>query len=218
MKALIKPLILGPLGVLPQPQHPQYPRSGLNLGWRLGWLKGMAWRPYWKLMHALGRGPRVVIGKRFSLGGKLTFSGAGTVVFGDDVIVGAHTTPFTGGPQSVIKVGHRTFLNGTRFGCSKSIEIGNDCILADARLMDTDFHAVHKRRNEFGMPPEEKPIRIGNNVWVSAGSAVLKGVEIGDNSLVAFGAVVVKSLAADRIYGGNPAKDLGPVPEGPASS
>ena len=31
------------------------------------------------------------------------------------------------------------------------IEIGADCILADVRIMDTDFHAVHKRRNERGM-------------------------------------------------------------------
>ena len=160
-------------------------------------------------------GPKIIIGKRFCLSGRMSFSGPGTLVIGDDVIVNGHCTPFTHAESAVLRIGDRTFLNGTRFGCAHSIEVGADCILADVRIMDTDFHAVHKRRNEFGMGPEVKPVRIGRNVWISAGSAVLKGVEIGDNSVVAFGSVVVKSIPADRIFGGNPAKDIGVVSEGP---
>jgi acetyltransferase-like isoleucine patch superfamily enzyme len=214
MKAILKTLIALPLSFLPQPQHPQYPREGLNLGWRLGWLRGWIKRPLWKLMELRG-GPRVIVGKRFCLYGNMSFSGPGTLVIGNDVIVNGQCTPFTHASGAVIRIGDRTFLNGTRFGCAQSIEIGADCIMADARLMDTDFHAVHKRRNEAGMGPDVKPVLIGRNVWIAAGSAVLKGVEIGDNSVVAFGSVVVKSLAADRIFGGNPAKEIGPVPEGP---
>ena len=109
-----------------------------------------------------------MIGARFSLQGRLSFSGPGTVVFGDDVIADAHSTPFTHGREAVIRIGSRTFVNGTRFGCSRRIEIGSDCILADARIDGhQDFHAV--RTGAATCPawrPQEASVRIGDNVWV----------------------------------------------------
>jgi acetyltransferase-like isoleucine patch superfamily enzyme len=217
MKRALKSIVAALLSVLPAPQHPALAGPGLHLGWRRGWLRGWLRRPYWAWRHYRG-GPRVVIGKRFSLQGDVHFGGVGTIVVEDDVIfgLGQKATPFVHAPGAVIRIGARTFVNGTRFGCEKEITIGPDCILADARIMDTDFHAVHKRRNERGMAPGVAPVRIGRNVWISAAAAVLKGVEIGDNAVVAFGAVVTKSLPGDRIYGGNPARELAPVPEGPA--
>jgi acetyltransferase-like isoleucine patch superfamily enzyme len=140
------------------------------------------------------------------------------VIFGDDVIVAAVTTPFTHSSKAVIKIGSRSFVNGARFGCAQEITVGEDCILADVRIMDTDFHAVHNRRNQAGMEPEVRPVRIGDNVWISAGSAVLKGVEIGRDSVVAFGSVVVKSLPSGKICGGNPAKEISNVPDGPSGT
>jgi maltose O-acetyltransferase len=104
-------------------------------------------------------------------------------------------------------------LNGTRLGCISRIEIGDDCILADARIIDTDFHSVGRLRNTEGAaPPASAPIRISKNVWISANAAVLKGVEIGENSVIGFGSVVVSAVPADRIFAGNPAKDAGAVP------
>lgn len=203
------------LNLLPAPRHPSLAGPGAHLRWRMGWIKAWLYRPYWRLRAQLG-GTRLVIGARFSLQGVLRLSGPGTVIFGDDVIVDAICTPFTHARAAVIRVGSRTFVNGTRMGCSRSIQIGSDCILADARIMDTDFHAVHRARNLVGMAPQESPVRIGNNVWIAAGAAVLKGVEIGDDCVVAFGSVVVQSVPAGRIVGGNPARDLAAVPEAPA--
>lgn len=218
MKRVVKAVLGAMLSPLPLPQHPQLAGPGLHLGWRFGWVRGWLYRPLWAYRRLVWGGPRVIIGKRFSLIGSLAFGGGGgTIIFGDDVIVGAACTPFTHSPDAVIRIGARTFLNGTRFGCAKSIEIGEECILADARLMDTDFHAVHKKRNLPAMGPEVSPIKVGRNVWIAAGSAVLKGVEIGDGSVVAFGSIVVKSVPAGRIVGGNPAKDLAAVPEGPVA-
>lgn len=214
MKKFVKLILHAILSPLPVPRHPQYSQDGLNLGWRYGWIRGILARPAWKLSELRG-GPRVRVGRRFCLYGNIRFSGPGSLILGDDVIVGGDCTPFTHGSDAVLKIGSRTFLNGTRFGCSKSIEVGDDCILADARIMDTDFHAVHKQRNLAQMSPDTAPVKIGNNVWVAAGAAILKGVEIGDNSVVAFGSVVAKSIPSDKIFGGNPAKELGTVPEGP---
>ncbi len=201
------------LAVFPTPKHPTYDFVGPHLRWRKGWLKGWVLRPYWGLKHALGLGPSLTFGKRFSLLGTLRFSGNGRVIFGDDVIVDAICTPFTHRSNAVIQIGSRCFLNGTRFGCSSSIAVGNDCILADARIMDTDFHALHKNRNLQGAIAAEKPIFIGNNVWVSAGVAILKGVTIGDDSVIGYGAVLTKNVPHGRIFGGNPAQDIAPIPE-----
>lgn len=215
MKRLLRSVISGLLDwFLPKPQHPTLAYPGLHLRWRMGWIRGWMKRPFWKFSELRG-GTRVKIGKRFSLQGSLIFNGPGTVIFGDDVVVDAATTPYTHSSAAVIRIGSKTFVNGARFGCSKSIEIGDESILADCRLMDTDFHAVHKRRNEVGMGPDEAPIRIGKNVWVAAGAAVLKGVTIGDDSVIGFGAVVVKSVGAGKIAAGNPAKEITEIPSGP---
>lgn len=212
MRRMIKQSVLSLLSFLPTPGHPSLVGPGAHLRWRAGWLRGWAYRPYWRLRAAMG-GTRLVIGARFSLQGRLRVSGPGTVIFGDDVIVDALCTPFTHSRQAVIRIGSRSFVNGTRLGCSQLIQIGSDCILADARIMDTDFHAVHRARNLPGMTPLEAPVRIGNNVWIAAGAAVLKGVEIGDDCVIAFGSVVTHSVSAGRIAGGNPARDLAAVPE-----
>jgi acetyltransferase-like isoleucine patch superfamily enzyme len=211
-KLATKALLEAVLSVLPAPQSPVLARPGLHLRWRIGWLKGWSVRPIWRLHELLG-GPRIRVGLRFSLQGRLIASGPGTVVLGDDVVVADKTTPFTHSREARIEIGSRSFVNGTRFGCSREITIGEDAILADARLMDTDFHPLQARRCEDPtLPVGVSPIRIGRNVWIGAGSAVLKGVSIGDNSVIAFGSVVTKDVGADTIAAGNPARPVGSVP------
>jgi acetyltransferase-like isoleucine patch superfamily enzyme len=50
------------------------------------------------------------------------------------------------------------------------------------------------------------PISVGNKVWIGAGVIVLPGVTIGDNAIIAAGAVVTTDVPADTIVGGVPAK------------
>jgi acetyltransferase-like isoleucine patch superfamily enzyme len=50
------------------------------------------------------------------------------------------------------------------------------------------------------------PIHIKNNAWIGAGATILPGVTIGENSIVAAGAVVNKDVPANTIVGGVPAK------------
>ena len=181
--------------------------------WRRGWVKGWALRPLWKMRGLLG-GSRVQVGRRFSLQGKLTFRGPGAVVFGDDVVVAAHTTPYTHSPDALIKIGDRAFLNGTRFGCTREIRIGADALVADARITDSDYHHVSRRRStDRSLKPAVEPVVIRDNVWVGGGAVILTGVTVGRDSVIAFAAVVTKDVAPGRIVGGNPARDLGPVPD-----
>ena len=57
-------------------------------------------------------------------------------------------------------------------------------------------------------PAVRKPINIGNNVWTGMNSLILKGVSIGENSIIAAHSVVTKDVPDNVIVGGNPAKIL----------
>ncbi len=212
MKQLLKAILSVVLAIFPAPQHPQCLGAGLHLHWRLGWLQAR-----WVLLHYRVRcifgGTTLIVGKRFSVQGGLRLRGGGRVIFGDDVIIGTPTDIFTHGHSATVIIGHRSFVNGARLSVVERIEIGDDAIIADARLMDTDFHSLSKRRQHKDAPVSVAPIHIKNNVWIAAGSAVLKGVTIGENSVIAFGSVVVKDIPANVIAGGNPCREIGAVPE-----
>jgi acetyltransferase-like isoleucine patch superfamily enzyme len=156
-------------------------------------------------------GRRVIIGRRFRVLGKLDIRGPGTVIFGDDCFVSSTylqpTTPWTHAPDAVIRFGNGVGLAGTRLGCQGLIEVGNNCGLSDARILDSDFHNARDtsgdRQNSAAVT---QPVVIGNNVWLGAGSMILKGVTIGDNSVVGAGAVVATHVPSNVIVFGNPAK------------
>jgi len=98
-------------------------------------------------------------------------------------------------------------------GVREKVEIGDDVILADVRIMDTDFHSLSKGRRWKTAPVGVMPVYIENNVWVAAGSAILKGVRVGENSVVGFGSVVVKDIPRNSLAAGNPCKPVGTIPD-----
>jgi acetyltransferase-like isoleucine patch superfamily enzyme len=172
-------------------------------------------RPIWALRAACG-GSRVTVGVRFSLMGDFECRGPGQVIVGDDVIVGGWTTPYTHNAKATIRIGHRCFVNGTRFGCSELIELGDDGIFADTRITDSDYHLTHAARRAPGQSAPVKPVFVDKNVWICAASAVLKGSRIGRDAVIGYGAVVTgQELPAGRLYVGNPARDIGPIPATP---
>ena len=59
------------------------------------------------------------------------------------------------------------------------------------------------------------PVKIGKRVWIGAHATVLAGVVIGDNAIVAAGAVVTKDVLANAVVAGVPAKIIKTVKENP---
>jgi acetyltransferase-like isoleucine patch superfamily enzyme len=185
-------------------------RALANPGAAVRTAKGLARGEYYRLKFRL-RGQRVEIGEQFFVHGRLEIHGPGTVIFGDrcNVVSSrlAPTTIFTHAPDAVVRFGDQVQLTGTRFGCEQRIEVGDMSGLSDARLMDTDFHALEvydqPRYNTRGT---SKPIVLARNVWIGAGAMVLKGVKIGENSVVAAGAVVAQNVPANTVVFGNPAR------------
>lgn len=107
--------------------------------------------------------------------------------------------------EGVITIGDYVMISpGTRISASDAIHIGDSCMFATGvYITDSDWHGIYDRINR---DPEPRPITLGNNVWVGDHATILKGVTIGDNSIVGAGAVVTKPVPANVVVAGNPAK------------
>jgi acetyltransferase-like isoleucine patch superfamily enzyme len=127
---------------------------------------------------------------------------------------------FAIGENGFCRVGDFTLLVGALLLADELIEIGSHCLISwNVGIADTDFHpieAAQRRLDAEALAPFYKdrpprpsirtaPVRIADNVWIGMGAVVLKGVEIGENSIVAAGAIVTKSVPPNVVVAGNPA-------------
>ncbi len=104
-----------------------------------------------------------------------------------------------------IEIGDCVLMSpGTRISASDEIIIGDGVMMANSTYVtDSDWHTIYDRtcRDE-----KAYPVKIGDNVWLGDHSTVLKGVTIGENSVVAARAVVTKDVPANVVVAGNPAR------------
>lgn len=102
-----------------------------------------------------------------------------------------------------IEIGSNCGFSGTVVGCATRIVFGDNVRCGSNTLItDTDWHADDLRTGP------DASVVIGKNVWLGLNVTVLKGVTIGENTFVATGSVVTRSLPSDVIAGGIPAKVL----------
>lgn len=100
-----------------------------------------------------------------------------------------------------IEIGDECGFSGTVIGCAKYIKIGNNVRCgANTLITDSDWHSDDPRVGE------NKPVVIDDNVWLGYGVKVLKGVHIGENSLIGAGSIVTKDVPANVVAAGNPCK------------
>ena len=86
--------------------------------------------------------------------------------------------------------------------CAKKVVIGrNSHIAREAVIRDYDGHYIEDVSYRTA-----KPVIIGDNVWIGYRAMILKGVTIGNNSIVAANSVVTKDVPPNCIVAGNPAK------------
>lgn len=108
-------------------------------------------------------------------------------------IITTHTS------EASLMIGKHVGMTSTTINCWSSIAIGDDVrIGANCIIMDGDFHHDDTRVS----PP--RPIVIEDNVWLGAGTTILKGVRIGRNSIIGMNSTVTKDIPANCIAAGNP--------------
>lgn len=186
--------------ILREPSHALVVFLALSKGW---------WYKIWFRV----RGLRFTAGRNFRVFGTLILSGPGEVILGDNVSLMGRVTPWTHSREAKIVIGGGTKMDGVRLGCAQSISIGRDCIIAECRITDTDFHSTHvDRRTNPAAPVRTAPVIIEDNVWISVEVGLLPGAWIGRNSAVGYGSVCVRRYPENSILFGNPAKVVAPVP------
>jgi len=112
--------------------------------------------------------------------------------------------------KAEIKIGENTTIGFHNFlFASKSIIIGDDCLIAPFVYIVDSNHQI-KRKNKINKQSNiTSPIKIGNDVWIASNVTILKGVTIGDGAVIAANSVVNKDVPPYKIFGGSPAKELG---------
>lgn len=102
------------------------------------------------------------------------------------------------------KIGKGVFIN---FNCTMldlgGITIEDGVLIAPNVSLLTEGHPLDPEERHFLIP---KPIRIKKNAWIGAGATILQGLTVGENAVVAAGAVVSKDVSDNTVVGGIPAK------------
>jgi len=104
--------------------------------------------------------------------------------------------------EAKIIIGDNVGISGGSICAENSIIIGSNTLIgSNCDIIDTDFHPIkYQRRLSNPNSGASKPIRIGKNVFIGTRSIILKGVSIGDNSVIAAGSVVSKNVPSNSIY------------------
>jgi acetyltransferase-like isoleucine patch superfamily enzyme len=113
-----------------------------------------------------------------------------------------------------IRVGRRVFINQ----CCTLYDMGGVTI-ADLVMIGPNVNLITAGH---ALPPsqrraylEAKPIVIERNVWIATGATIIGGVTVGENSVVAAGAVVTKNVPPNSLVAGVPAKVIRSLEESP---
>lgn len=179
----------------------------------LAYLRGIYYRVKFRLLLK-----KIKIGPHFRVYGRLIITGPGSVTFGKDCFILSQMTKTvcitTQLPGSEVIIGNHVGFNGTSIVCFDEVKIDDFSNIADAYITDSSAHPLSPDRRLYTASdiPAEK-VHIGKNVWISTHVVILKGVHIGENSVVAAFSLVRKSLPADTLAGGIPAKPIKELPD-----
>jgi len=174
---------------------PKYARLAVRYAWRR-LLTPAGWRWQTDGLLFFGRKLQIQIGRR------------GTVRFGRFVWVGDGTKIRC--HEGEVVIGAKSVLGQEcTISAYQQVEVGRECIVGD-RVMIIDF--------DHGVVEVERPIRlqgiykrdvkVGHNCWIGYGACILRGVTVGDNSVIGTSSVVTKDLPANSVSAGIPARVL----------
>jgi acetyltransferase-like isoleucine patch superfamily enzyme len=112
--------------------------------------------------------------------------------------------------EGEVSIGAKTVIGQEcTISAFQHVSIGRECILAD-RVMLIDFdHGVTEVDRPIRLQGiYKRDVRVGHNVWIGYGACVLRGVSIGENSIVGTSSVLTKPVPANAVVAGAPARTI----------
>lgn len=165
----------------------------------------------------------VSIGKDFRIRGKISIKNPGSIIIGDNFLANSGLKYNNIGPDRVLRfitqgkgkitIEDNVGITNSIFYSSSSITISSGVFIgAGCKVWDTDFHSLDPKirgtKDDHGINVKSSPIFIAEKAFIGGNVSILKGVQIGRNSIVAAGSVVFNSIPENEIWGGNPAKKI----------
>lgn len=126
------------------------------------------------------------------------------LIIGRNVLIGPGVSIIVN-DNSKLTIADNTYIAAdSKIYCSKEIFIGKNSVLSwGLTIIDSDFHQIVFNKQKKMMV---KKIQIGDHVWIGANVNVLKGVNIGDGSIIAAGTIMCKSCQKNMLVAGNPGR------------
>jgi acetyltransferase-like isoleucine patch superfamily enzyme len=110
--------------------------------------------------------------------------------------------------EGEVSIGAKTVIGQEcTISAYQHVSIGRECIVAD-RVMMIDFdHGVTEVDRPIRLQGiYKRDVRVGHNVWIGYGACILRGVTVGENSVIGTSSVVTKEVPANAVVGGVPAR------------
>jgi acetyltransferase-like isoleucine patch superfamily enzyme len=172
---------------------PGYALLALRYLWRR-FLTRAGWR--WRTDGLLFLGPRL----------ELEIARKARVDFGRFVWIG-HGTKIRC-HEGVVEIGAKTVMGQEcTISAYKRVRIGEQCVIADrAMFIDFDHGVVEVERPIRQQGIYTREVEVGSNVWIGYGACILRGVSVGDNSIVGTNSIVTKDVPANAVVAGVPAR------------
>jgi serine acetyltransferase len=110
--------------------------------------------------------------------------------------------------EGVVEVGAKTVIGQEcTISAYQRVRIGEQCVIADrAMFIDFDHGVVEVERSIREQGIYKRDIEVGSNVWIGYGACILRGVRVGDNSIVGTNSVVTRDVPANAVVAGIPAR------------
>lgn len=154
------------------------------------------------------------VGKNLRLPNGIPYLEGGNlkIILGNNVTIGRTTIGASKVfDEPVLTIGDNSTIGfGSMISVSREVTIGENCMIAPGCLiMDSDDHPIHPGKRLLREPVDRNdvlPVRIGDNVWIGGNCAILKGVTIGDNAVIATHSVITRDVESNCVYAGYPAR------------
>jgi len=142
----------------------------------------------------------------FGRGLELEIAVRGRVDFGRFVWIGDKTKIRC--HEGRVEIGDKTVMGQEcTISAYQHVRIGQQCVIADrAMFIDFDHGVVEVERPIRQQGIYKRDVIVGSNVWIGYGACVLRGVSVGDNSIVGTNSVVTKDIPANAVVAGIPAR------------